>query len=70
MLNVNERQSFRAEELFRDLKYLYFSGFQNSINISHLRGMKEELAGALQSSLQLPAPLPSPLRNISVRQPQ
>lgn len=70
MLDVNERQSFRARELFRDFKYLYFLGFQNSINISHLLGMKEELLGALQSGFQLHPPVPCPLRNISVRQPQ
>lgn len=68
MSDVNERQSFRAEELFRDFKYLYVSGFQNSVNISHLQGMKEELVGALQSGFQLSAPVPYPLRSVSVRQ--
>lgn len=43
MLDVNERKFFTAEEPVRDLKYLYFSGFQNSINILHLQGMKGEL---------------------------
>lgn len=67
MLDVNERQSFRAEDIFRDFKYLYFSGFQNSVNISHLQWMKEELVGALQSGFQLPTSVPYPLRNISIR---
>lgn len=58
MLDVNERQSFRAEKLFRDFKYLCFLGFHNSVNISHLQGTKEELVGALQSGFQLPAPMP------------
>lgn len=69
MLDVNERASFRAEELFRDLECLCFSGFRNSINVSHLQGMKGELMGALQSGFQLPTPVPYPLRNVSVRQP-
>lgn len=53
MLDVNESQPLRAEELFIDFKYLYFSGFQNSINISHLHRMKE-LMGPLQSGFLLP----------------
>lgn len=69
MTDVSESQPLRAEELFTDFKYLHFSGFRNSINISHLHRM-EELTGPLQSGFQLPAPMLYPLRNISGRQSQ